>query len=320
MNSTYAVHEQALMPVTGGVSVILVAVSMYILSRKFGQPKEGENFKQKLYIIQSLVSGFLIGQIGGHTTIFVGEFPQTYGYIFLLGGLWLLRLLESIGRGWNPVKGETNHVYRSEEDNDFDINQSTMQQQSFVNLDNVGSKEAAEQEFTIQERRKSFLKRQFMLGFLVVALAIVSIMNGFLMAYRVPEDSALKVSIIVCFIINIIAQSITLFGSAVHAGYHIIEENRWRFIWWTILTFFWIVVVVCSTIPILIGITTFEAAEHINTPYFSSIYLFAVGCLWRLSYYYEKHLYIFRRRKELAIDVLVFTLALAVSATTGFWL
>lgn len=312
----YALHEQILLPVMGGLAVVLVCVSMYFFSRRFGKPKEGETFKQKLYIVQSLVSAFLIGQIIGHTTIFIGEFPATFGYLFILGGLLFLRLVESIGRAWNPVKGDR-LTQGSDKEDDFDINRNTMEQESYISMEGIGSKEAAEQEWKIQDRRRSLAKRQWMLAFLVAALTVVSIMNGFLMIYRVVD---LKIAIIICFIVNNAVHTITVVGASIHAGYHVIEDKKWRIMWWVLLGLYWLSVVVCSTIPVLIGMNRFDAAYYINTPYFSSIYLFAIGCLLRLSYYYEKHLYVFKTRKEVILDGVVFTTALAISAVTGFWL
>lgn len=315
----YEVYEQVLLTTLSGVVVIIVSICMYIFSRKFGRPAEGETFKQKLYLVQSLVSAFLIGQIVGHATIFTGMFPQTYGYLFLLGGLWALRLFESVGRGWNAVKGERLDDTASavDVDDDFDINPKTMEQESYVSMTDVGSLETAQKEFKTQDRRRTNTKRQWMFIFLLVAMAVVVVMNGFVMVYRTPT---IKLAILVCFIVNVAAQTITVFGASINAGYHITENDRRRIVLWGIVTFLWLCIVVCSTIPVLINISTVYAEYCINTPYFSAIYFFALGLLLRLSYYFEKTLCLFRARKQIIIDALVFTFGLAISGATGYWL
>lgn len=316
MNSTFAVHEQAILPAVSGVAVIVTSIAIYWIARRWGAPKEGENFRQKLYIIQSIVSAFLIGQIGGHVTIFSDLFPITYGYIFLLGGLWFLRLVESVGRGWNPVKGERLTATEESDYNDFDVNPKTMEQESYISMNNIGSKEAAEKEWKAQDKRRSNAKRVWMMYCLMASFTVVAVMNGFILIVRNAERTA----VIICFIVNAIAQTVAVLGGSIHAGYHVTEERKFRILLWGLLTFIWFAVIVCSVIPVLLNMTVSTASTIINTPYFSAIYLFAVGCLWRLSYYYEKQLYIFRSRKQIAMDALVFTLALSISAVTGYWL
>lgn len=308
----FVLYQQILLPTASGLIVLLLSWFLYVASRRWGKPANGETFKEKLYVVQSVVSAFLLGQIAGHTTVFTAPFPLLYGYLFVLGGILVLRHVESFGRGWRKNISPETPVAPV---HDFEVDADLVEERAFVSLRNLSSKEAANVHWSAQDVRRSNAKRQWMLFVLLLAFTVISTMNGFIMMYR---TTASRAAIMVCFLVNGAAQSVAVFGAMIHAGYHVTEEKRKRILYWCVITASWMSILVCSTIPILLNVA--NAQQIINSPYFSGIYLFATGLLWRLSYYYEKNLYECRNRKELLIDALVFTVALAVSATTGFWL
>ena len=92
----YALYQQILLPTLSALCVMVLSWIMYVASRRLGKPAKGETFKEKLYIVQSIVAAFLLGQIAGHTTVFTSSFPLLYGYLFVLGGIVCLRHLESV--------------------------------------------------------------------------------------------------------------------------------------------------------------------------------------------------------------------------------
>lgn len=324
MNSTnvsppvYLLHEKILLPLIGGVTVLVLSWIMYLLSRRLGKPQKGETFKEKLYVIQSIVSAFLLGQIAGHTTVFTTSFPLMYGYLFILGGVLFLRHVESFGRGWRENMGVPGVTQGGSGTHDFDVDPELMEENAYVSMKDLSSKESADVHWSAQDKRRSNAKRQWMLLMLILSFTVIATMNGFIMVYRVAVHT--KMAIITCFIVNGATQTVAVLGAMIHAGYHVTEEKRTRILYWCVTTTSWLCVLVCTTIPVLLDLPIEKAQFIINTPYFSGIYLFSTGLLWRLSYYYEKNLYECRNRKELFLDALVFTLALAISATTGFWL
>jgi len=307
----YALYQQILLPTLSALCVMVLSWIMYVASRRLGKPAKGETFKEKLYIVQSIVAAFLLGQIAGHTTVFTSSFPLLYGYLFVLSGIVCLRHLESIGRAWRKNVADTPAV--DGQVHDFEVDADLMEEKAYVTLKDLGSPEAAEVQWSAHDVRRSNAKRQYMLFVLLFALAVVSTMNGFIMVSRTSP-----VSSVACFLVNGAAQSVTVFGAMINAGYHTTEDKRKRIAYWCVFTVSWMCILVCSTIPVLLNVS--NAQSIINSPYFSSVYLFATGLLWRLSYYYEKNLYQCRNRKEILLDALVFTLALALSAATGFWL
>ena len=323
MNATtaapvYLLHEKIILPTASGAAVLLLSWIMYVLSRRLGKPQKGETFKEKLYVVQSIVSAFLLGQIAGHTTVFTTPFPLMYGYLFILGGILFLRHVESFGRGWRKNMGVPGITEGSDNTHDFDVDPELMEEKAYVSMSNLSSKDSADIHWSAQDKRRSNAKRQWMLIMLIVSFTVIATMNGFIMVYRIASST--KIAIITCFIVNGAAQTVAVLGAMIHAGYHVTEEKKTRIIYWCIATASWLCVLVCTTIPVLLNVPVQKAQFIIDTPYFSGIYLFSTGLLWRLSYYYEKSLYECRNRKELFLDALVFTLALAISATTGFWL
>jgi hypothetical protein len=316
--SAYLLHEKIILPAVSGASVLLLSWIMYVLSRRIGRPKEGETFKEKLYVVQSIVSAFLLGQIAGHTTVFTTAFPLMYGYLFVLGGILFLRHVESFGRGWRENMGVPGLTEGGDGSHDFDVDPDLMEEKAYVAMSNLSSKDSANVHWSAQDKRRSNFKRQWMLIMLMLSFTVIATMNGFIMVYRVLSSA--KVAIIACFIVNGAAQTVAVLGAMIHAGYHVTEEKRTRILYWCATTGSWLCVLVCTTIPVLLNVPVSKAQYIINSPYFSGVYLFSTGLLWRLSYYYEKNLYECRNRKELFVDALVFTVALAISATTGFWL
>lgn len=327
MNQTvvvvYAIHEQVLLPLAGLI-VPLLSFLTYQISRRWCQPRSKETLKSKMYMGQSVLSGVLIGQIFCHVPLWSGsdKFPLLFGCFFFIGGFALLRLAESVGKGWNTNKNDIprDEAEQANSSNDiqFDVNKETMEEETYIEVNNVKSKETTEILWAAADKSKANIKRQWMLIVLTCCLAAVLIMDGFLLVCRHSSEPAFV--IIICFYVNIACLTIAILGGMLHAGFHVTEEKRMRLIWWSVLSFTFMSMVVCSVIPVLLAVPHDTASYIINTPWFSCIYLFCMGCLLRLQQYYEKNQYSTRDGKQIVLDALLFTLALAASAATGYWL
>ena len=290
------------------VETLIASGLFYWITRRWGP---------RLYWIQSLASALLLGQIIAHSFVFEAEFALRYGFFFVLCGVVLVRLTESIIRACSANVGERlvpSDTDVLEDDDLGGVNPKTKEQDEYVGLQNIGSKEAVEQEWQAEYKRRSNRKRQFMLVVVVLGLVPIALLNGLVItvAHTIP--------IYICFIANVLLQYLLVASASVHAGFHTTENKSRRIVWWIVLTVTWCVIAAGSSVPFAIHLDPAKARSIMDSVPLIVTYWASTGALLRGSYYYEKHLYQYRGNTHIFIDSATFVVALAASAALGFFL
>jgi hypothetical protein len=199
-----------------------------------------------------------------------------------------------------------------QDENDFNV--KTKEQDEYVSLQNIGSKEAAEQEWQAEDKRRSNRKRQFMLVVVIIGLIPIALLNGLVLTitHTIP--------VYICFIFNTFLQYALVCSTSVHAGFHTTENKSRRLVWWIFVTVVWCIIAAGSSIPFAINLAVETARSTIDAVPMIVVYWAATGVLLRSSYYYEKHLYQYRGNTHILIDCVTFVMALGASAALGFFL
>lgn len=325
----YETWQAALLPLMGGILCPCMSWLVYRVSRR--RLKRKETLKSSAHVFYRSLSGILLAQFLCHTFLpsilptNVTPFTSLdikYMFYFILLGYFVFEVCESISRIWN-----TNVQYISPLDDanaygqdEIGLNKETMEEQSVVVGQNVSSNDFSNTVWLLQDAAKDKRKRQWLLATLLVTFCIISVMDGMLLVYRNPQDTLQTIGILVSFFINGISMSFAIFGGMIHAKFHVTEEERPRVLWWSFVTAVWSVALICSSIPVLAGISLQTTQDIVNNKILLAFYGFAAGMVLKLQQYYHQQKVNDIDRRQTVIGLLVFFVALAQGVATSLWL
>lgn len=316
----YSPANKAILLLLGAFVVPVTGWFVYVIARR--RLRHKENLKSRAYIFYQVLSGVLLGQFMCHTWVGLGAsaLDARFMFLFALLGCNILLSAETVGRLWNtnpnymgPTSDESPH-------DDLALDRQRMEDQSMVIAANVGSPTFAENTWDNLDRAKQMRKRNWMLGVVVCIFAIISVMDGMLLIYRAPRDELAIAITILAYYINGISMTISVFGAALHAKWHVLEEQRIRLGWWYALTLGWAAILVGTAVPAVVGVSVAEAQAVIGHRAFLPFYGLASGAVLVLFRYYYNRKMENTGRREAFWGELVFWMATAQAALTGFWL
>ncbi len=306
------------LPLLGGVVAPLIGFFVYRFARRRFRLKD--TVKSKAFLFYRVLSAVLLGQFLCHTIIHSDvDLGIRFMFIFVLTGYVLMDIGESVGRVWNTNSGYTGPLDEHVQD-EVAMNREKMEENTIVVADNIASHDFSALVWTLEDLAKDKRKREWMLGILFVIFAIISVMDGMMIVFRAPTTMQACIMTIVCYYVNGISMSVAVYGAMIHAKTMYIEEDRPRMLWNTGLIVLWSVILVCSAIPVLVGAQVSVIASIVQSKAFLAFYGTASGCVLKLQQYFYNRKCDMTDKRDTALGVIVFILAVGQSALTGFLL
>jgi hypothetical protein len=316
----YTSADKAIILLLGALVVPLMGWFVFVIARRRLRLKD--SLKSRAYLFYQILAGVLLGQFMCHTWVGLGAsaLDARFMFLFALLGCNLLLTAETIGRLWNTNPNYMGPMSDDSAHDEYALDRQRMEEQSVVIATNVGSTVFAENTWGNLDHAKQMRKRNWMLGVVVVIFTIISVMDGMLLIYRAPRDELAIALTILAYYINGISMTLSIFGAALHAKWHVLEERRVRLGWWFALTLGWAAVTVGTAVPTVVGVTPEQAQAVIAHRAFLPFYGLASGAVLVLfRYYYNRKMDNIERREAFWGEV-VFWLATAQAAFTGFLL
>lgn len=316
-NVLYEPGEQAMISLSALVLCPLFSALVYYLARRRSM-KVTESLKSRAYVFYRYISGLLLGQVLCHT-----EWgSSSWVVLCVAAGYFLMDSAENVGRVWND------NIYFSapadyEVTGELGLDREQMELHDVMVSNDFGGDSTANDTFEVEQDYKDMRKRQWMLGTLIALLWIISLMDGFLLVTRSSEtqESPLRFLMILSFTGAVSSMSLAVYGSMVHAKYHLTEDAFPRIMWWIGVTALWCIgMFLSSCLPVLCGIQ-FQLAQAIVThSAFVVIYGVAAGALLKIQYYFHCMKQKNVDRWDTFVGIVVFFSALAQSAGTSILL
>lgn len=325
MNSTttsfatgYGPTEKVVLSLLGGVLVPLTGWIVFVVARR--RLRLQDTLQNRGYLFHQILAGVLLGQFMCHTWVGLGATPldARFMFLFALFGYNVTHLAETLGRLWNTNENYEGPANDDNFDEEYSLDRTHLEEQTVVITSNVGSADFAEQHWRNRDYTKQMRKRSWMLVLVIVVFAIISVMDGLLLVYRNPQGETQVTLTIFAFYLNGYSMTVSVYGAALHAKWHITEERRW--VWWSGLCLVWGAILLGSVVPVLANVSTQAAQSIISNMAFLAFYGIASGCVLRLTQYYGNHKARDISRSDALVGELVFWLATAQAAVTGFWL
>lgn len=301
----------------------LVAIPCFVvclLLYKFGKrPVLGTtSFNDKMEPFYTISGATLLG------TFFFQALPNATGPSgtqigviasgFTVIGLFVMLCIQKCQRVSNE-----NPYYISPELNSVEIrsiiDMEKMEELDFYQPLNLVSEQTAENRLKLADEVAELKKRSRICILTIVIMSILCIFEGFFLIYREPTAIGGNWTIFVFFMIDKTVQSIVIGVSMLHAFYHTRKRN-----WYLILSVWWCVVCMLSTVPVLANMdwtVCFILVNHLATSIF---YALAGGFLLWIALYY---IWIERIRVD-KIDttyrLIIFGLTAALCWVNGFFI
>lgn len=323
--STYGATEKALLTLLGGAFVPFSSWIVYVVARHRLRYKA--TLKSRAYLFYQVLAGVLLGQFMCHTWVGLGASPvdARFMFLFALLGCNIFHSAETVGRLWNTNVNyhgplDDNHDSNTADDDDDDLDREQMEEKTVDATTHVNSDAHADHHWVRNDKAKRRRKRKWMMALVFVVFAIICLMDGMVLVYRNPQDATQMGLTLFAFYLNGVSMTISVLGAMLHAKWHVREERRPRMAWWCLLTFIWTVILVGSVVPVLVGVSAETAQCIISAKPFLAFYGVASGCVLVLKQYYHNRKMDDIGKRESFLGEVVFWLATAQAAVTGFWL
>lgn len=319
--SSYGATEKALLAVLGGVFVPLSSWLVYVVARH--RLRLRDTLKSRAYLFYQVLAGVLLGQFMCHTWVGLGASPvdARFMFLFALLGCNVFHSAETVGRLWNTNANYNGPLNDDDDVDGDDLDRTQMEEQTVDATKHVNSEVFAAHHWDRLDKSKRKRKRKWMMALVFVVFAIISVMDGLVLVYRNPQDATQMALTVFAFYLNGISMTVSVLGAMLHAKWHVREERRPRMAWWCLLTFIWTTILVGSAVPVLAGVSVETAQCIISAKPFLACYGVASGCVLVLKqYYHNRKMGDDIGKRESFWGELVFWLATAQAAVTGFWL
>jgi hypothetical protein len=298
-----SVAQKVAFPLLGGVVCPTLGLIVYFIAKYRHDNKA--TIASRSTEFNSILSGVLLGQVLMHTMIPGSELSTRFLWTFVVAGFVLAQLaLYLASRFWWNT-----HVYYTPTPHAIDehatLDKRAVEERKVAMFSDVGSDEAASAVFGQADDRMDRYQRIAFMIVLQTAFVFIVITDGFLAAASTS---------VAAYYVNGVSIILTVYGSMLKAKLHAESNTRVRRAVWIFLVLAWSIVFVCSSIPTLIQVNLTPVV--LSMPYMS-VYGTVSGVVLALWQYY------FQRPNETdrpAISLLVFTLALAQSIVTAYFL
>lgn len=321
----------ALAGVSALVAPCLAALTLWYVRRRQSFKQNSLTQKSRAFYLYRGMAGVLLGQVLCHTwlPVALGQLNTQLLFTCALLGYVFMDVAEGISRIWH------NHSHYVTLDDDVDPDLDELGTRSnrgvetdVVALSNIGgaSKTFAKQTWSLVDKERDAVKRQWMLGALSVTLGVICTVDSLLLvALQREHDEFDALVALICWCATAVALTLALLGGMVHAKLHLVAEGRARrwFWWWGVSGIYWscCILLLGSGLPQWLAMTPRDAAFIMEQPAFAVVYGGCTGMLLKLQqYYYHRRLHGNCTRRDILGGLLVFVLAAAQSAVTGFWI
>lgn len=316
MNGTITIYsptQQAMLPLAGLVVSPVLSVIIYLMARR--RLSSVKPLKSRAHLFYLMLSGNLAGQFIGHTNWTSVNFMS----LFVAVGFFLLFAFQEIMRicNTNPnliMPADTNMP------DDIGLNKGTMEIETFIVSHDVTNDDFARVQYQVQLQWKDTRKRQWMLGILFVLFFIVSFTNGLYLIYSNPQTELDVSMVILCYYVNCISMSVCIYGSMIHAHFHVTEETRPRLAWWILGTFLWSIIFFSSSLMVLTGAQYKWIEGVIHNEALVAFYGVSSGAVLMMQIYYHNRKDHILDKRDVVTGIIVFALSLAQSMFTSRFL
>jgi len=319
--SYYSTAEKVMLILVGGLISPILSVLILRFSRR--RLAEKQSTRSRAFLFYSALAGVLLGQYVCHTIVIPDRFDARIMSLCSLAGFVVMYLLTAEARMWN-----SNYNIVAPPDDDIGVNEDaaldkrSMEEHRVLVSDDIGGESFSTTQFAAEDLSKDIRKRVWMMWTLFFVLGVVLAMDGLLLVYHsTPAAGGGGVAAVICFMLNGIALSVAIYGSMIHAKYHVMEEFYYAgFVRWVFLTALWCIMIVLSTLPVLMDITVATVTSVVEHIAFVIFYGLASGFVLGLCFYYLGRGRERSHRATIRLGMLVFALAAGQSGVTALWL
>lgn len=322
----YAVGQLvALALLGGGLVPFAAALTLWYARRRASTNGSGGGQRNRAYLFYRAMAGVLLGQVLCHTWL-----PVTLGALdvrllmaCVLVGFLLMDAGEAVARVWHA------HGYVVVDDDvaaqldEAFVDAGRMEPQRVVVMENLRAPTFAVAAWALADKERDYVKRQWMLGALFVALAVVTLTDAALLVALEDPSMLLNDILIFCFYLHGFTLSLALLGALLHAKWHLGgRAQRWCW-WWVVVGGAWCValLVVGTGLPLWLGVPPELVVATLQQPGFMVVYGLATGVLLKLHvYYYSRRMDPATTRGVVAWGLVCFWLAAGQACLTGFWI
>jgi len=318
MNGTavlYGPGEQAALSLCALVACPLASALVYYLARR-RLMKVTETLKSRAYVFYRFISGLLLGQVVCHTQ----WTASPWVVVCVAAGYFLLDTAEGLGRVWNY-----NPYFVAPSDHDMDgelaLNRDTLESETNIVAADITGEFFPHETMAVERDYKDNRKRQWMLGVLIVLMLMIALMEGFMLVAHVYPAAGEEFLGILALYCSALGMSVAVYGTMIHAKFHITEDKRVRVRWWAAVTAVWCVLLFLATcLPVLVGTQWALATAVTTSGPFVVVYGLASGALLKTQHYFHGMRQSNVGRWETVQGIAVFFGALAQSALTSVFL
>jgi hypothetical protein len=291
---------------------------VYVIARHRLRLKD--SLKSRAYLFYQVLAGVLLGQFMCHTWVGLGASPvdARFMFLFALLGSNLFHSGETIGRIWNT--NVNYHGPLNDDEDEDELDREHMEEQTVEATTHVNSQGFADRHWSRLDKTKRKTKRKWMMSLVFAVFAVISVMDGMILVYRNPQDTTQMALTLFAFYLNGVSMTISILGAMLHAKWHVREEQRPRIAWWVFLTLLWSAILVGSTVPVLLCVSLETAQSIIASRPLLAFYGVASGCVLVLKEYYHNRKMDSIGKRESFWGEVVYWMATAQAAVTGFWL
>lgn len=316
MNGTTVIYsdvEKGIIPLAGLVVSPIISLVIYLIARR--RSKQTDTVRSKAHLFYRIISGVLLGQFIGHTV-----WPDSYWMLlFVAAGYFLLDTCEVVARMWNNNPNlVANADYNVDEE--IGLDEETGEIGTVAISNDLTSNDFQQAVFAKQDAHKNERKRQWMFFLLLILFAVICLVNGLYLIYRLPQTPLEKMQIIICYFCNAASMSVAIYGAMLHARVHRIEGKRSRIIWWTSLTILWSVIFFAPSIMVLANTPWQWVDAMVHNPILLAFYGLAAGAILKMQTYFHVLKVEQVDKRELLLGILVFFIAFGQSMATSIWL
>lgn len=297
-------------PLIPSVVCPLLSFVVYVLSQK-RLNTDGQH-RSKAFIFYRMMSGTLFGEVIARLYFFSSIWLSSFVAIGFIG----YDTCEMIARIWN-----TNRYYVAPDDNtheDVSLDISHLVTHNIIVSDDLTSDDSPKQMFQAQDLHKSEIKRYWILGSMYVIFTILSIADGLLLVANPPTDVQSLILKIFFYLCTSTALSTCIYSGMIHAKFH--TEEKKRRLKWIVATAVWCIILFCTIIPLLVGVTNVTALLILNNFALLAFFGFAVGCLLKINVYFHNMKIDRMDKTDLIWGSFVFILSTAQAIASGFFL
>lgn len=277
--------------------VVIPCCLLCYLMFRFGKRslRGSQRFSQRMDYLYSFTAASLMGEflfqafpnsslpsLAANVTQIEPGHPPLYSSIpsiFIMIGLFVMLCYQKYARVWND---SPNYVAPDQSTNDlfYIIDADRMEALDVFEAEGVNNSNVGQDRFAIQDENAELMKRRRLALITLFVMNLLCILEGFFLIYQTGS----RWIIYGAFVVDKLMETLVVCVVMLHAFYHVNDPASYhRF---GVGAGVWCCVVVCSTIPALMDMSTPQATYVVTHLATSIFYAFSGGVLFWLAIYY----------------------------------